>query len=178
MKRIAPLVVLFLFAILGVFLVATAGDGSGPQLESVTTADGVVVDIPAGWVSSTDVPIRYEPPGADLSNVDSWTVAWACGPDGCATRTLDEWRAVGNRLETLTRARADNGSILADLVETDDGNAHVMRAVANGGQTIVSVAVFNDGADHYLECNLAVLGDPAGLDDAIVKACKSAKFPS
>jgi len=63
-------------------------------------------------------------------------------------------------------------------VETDDGNAHVMRAVANGGQTIVSVAVFHDGADHYLECNLAVLGDPAGLDDAIVKACESAKFPS
>jgi len=104
-KRIAPLVGLFLFAILGVFLVATAGDGSGPQLKSVTTVDGVVVDIPAGWVASADVPIRYEPPGADLSNVDSWTVAWACGPDGCASRTLDEWRAVGNRLETLTRGQ-------------------------------------------------------------------------
>jgi len=41
----------------------------------------------------------------------------------------------------------------------------------------VSVAVFKDGADHYLECNLSVLGDPRGLDKAIVTACKSARFP-
>jgi len=172
-----PLVVLFLLAIVGVVLVVTAGSDSGPPLETVTTVDGVVVDVPVGWVASAEVPFRYEPPGADLSNVDSWTVAWACGPDGCASRSLEEWRAVGNHLETLTRARADAGTTLTGLVETDEGNAHVLRANANGGQTIVSVAVFGDGADHYLECNLSVLGDPGGLDDAIVKACKSAKFP-
>jgi len=170
-------VVLFLLAVVGVVLVATAGGDSGPSLESVTTVDGVVVDVPAGWAANAEVAIRYEPPGAGLSNVDSWTVAWACGPDGCASRSLDEWRAVGNRLETLTRARADEGTILTDLIETDEGNAHVMRANASGGQTIVSVAVFRDGADHYLECNLSVLGDPGGLDDSIVKACRSAKFP-
>jgi len=176
-KRLVPLVVLFLLAIVGVVLVATAGGDSGPPLESVSTVDGVVVDVPVGWLPSADVPFRYEPPGAGLSNVDSWTVAWACGPDGCASRSLDEWRAVGTHLETLTRARADEGTILGNLVETDEGNAHVLRATASGGQTIVSVAVFRDGADHYLECNLSVLGDPGGLDDSIVKACKSAKFP-
>ncbi len=178
MKRLLPLVGLFLLAIVGVVLVATAGTDSGPALESVTTVDGVVIDVPAGWVPNAEVPIRYEPPGADLSNVDAWTVAWACGPDGCAPRSLDDWRLVGQRLETLVRARADVGSTLSNLVETDEGNAHVMRATAAGGQTVVSVAVFQDGADHYLECNLSVLGDPAGLDDAIVKACRSAKLPS
>lgn len=178
MKRLVPLVVLCALAIVGVVLVVTADEQSGPPLETVTTVDGVVVDVPAGWGPSKEVPFRYEPPGADLSNVDSWTVAWACGPDGCASRSLEEWRAVGDRLETLTRARADVGSVLSDLTETDEGNAHVMRARADGGQVIVSVAVFRDGADHYLECNLSVQGDPAGLDQAIVSACKSARFPS
>jgi len=172
-----PLVGLFLLAIVGVVLVATAGSDPGPALQSVTTADGVVVDVPTGWVPNAEVPIRYEPPGADIGNVDSWTVAWACGPDGCASRTLAEWKIVGQRLETLTRARSDVGSTLLNLIETDEGDAHVMRATAAGGQTVVSVSVFFDGADHYLECNFAMLGNPGGLDDAIVRACKSATVP-
>jgi len=175
-KRLVPLALLGVLGIIGTLLVLTAGR-DGPELASVTTVDGVVIDVPAGWLPSPDVPFRYEPPGADLSNVDSWTVAWACGPDGCASRTIEEWRAIGERLETFTRARADEGTLLTDLVESEEGTARILRARAAGGQTIVAVAVFRDGADRYLECDLSILGDPAGLDDAIVRACRSAVVP-
>ncbi len=175
-KRLAPLIGLMAAAAVGVVLVISGGD-EGPAMERVTTIDGVVADIPAGWVASADTQFRFEPPGSDLSNVDSWTIAWACGPDGCAERSLDEWRAIESRLETFTRAREDEGDLLFDLVETDEGDAHVLRARTAGNQTVVAVAMFYDGADHYLECNLALAGDPGGLEEAIVKACRSAVPP-
>lgn len=176
-KRFVPLALLTAMGVIGALLVLTAGD-DGPTLDSVTTVDGVVIDVPAGWLPNPEAPFRYEPPEADLSNVDSWTVAWSCGPDGCTARTLDEWWAIGERLETFTRARADEGTLLTDLVESEEGTALVLRARAVGGRTVVAVAVFNDGADRYLECDLSILGDPGGLDDAIVKACRSAAVPS
>ncbi len=176
-KRLVPMFGLLAAAAVGVLLVISGGD-EGPSMERVTTVDGVVVDIPAGWVASADTQFRFEPPGADLSNVDSWTIAWACGPDGCVERSLDEWRTIESRLETFTRAREDAGDLLFGLVESDEGDAHVLRAITAGNQTVVSVAMFHDGADHYLECNLAFAGNPGGLEDAIVRACRSAVPPS
>ncbi len=172
-----PVVLLLVLAALGVYLVVTPRS-KAVEFQSVTTSDGIVIDVPAGWQPNVESPFRYEPPGAGLSNVDSWTVAWACGPEGCAFRTLDEWREVGGRLQTFVQARSDEGTLLSELEESDEGDAFVLRAVADGDLTVVSVAAFHDGADHYIECNLSVLGDPHGLDDAIVRACRSAKVPS
>ncbi len=175
-NRYLPVVLLAMLAALGVYLVVTPGGGNR-RFDSVTTADGVVIDVPAGWQASVENPFRYEPPGDGLSNPDSWTVAWACGPDGCATRSLEQWREVGGRLPTFVQARADEGTLLSDLVESDEEDAIVLRAKASGGLTVVAVAVFADGADHYLECDLSIHGDPRGLDGEIIRACRSAVIP-
>ncbi len=175
-RRRLPLFLLLVLVVVGLRLVVT-GDADGVELERVTTADGVVVDVPGGWVVSSDFSFQYVPPTVDGNGLDFWSVAWACPPEECGARSLAEWLDLAPDLPTFTSAREDADIALFDLDETSDDNWWVLAARTNNGLRIVNVAVFHDGADHYLACNLSVLGDPGGLDDAIIEACRSAEVP-
>lgn len=172
---LVPLVLLVLGG-LGLVLVLTAGD-DGPELETVTTADGVRVEIPRGWVVSEEFDFQYVPPGAEPT-LDVWSVAWACPLDGCAERSLAEWLEVAPDLPTFVAAREEQGVALFDLEERDDDRSWVLTATTTNQLRIVNVAVFHDGSGRYLACNLVVQGEPDGLDDAIVDACRDAEVPT
>ena len=167
---------LVLLAGVGLALVLTADD-DGPQLVTATTADGVVVDIPRRWVVSDEFDFQYVPSGSE-SSLDLWSVAWVCPPSGCVTRSLEEWRVAASDLPTFTAARAEDGVALFDLEERGDDRSWVLTARTNNNLRVVHVAVFHDGEDRYLACNLVVQGDPGGLDDAIVDACRTAEVPT
>ena len=174
-SRRLPLVILAVLLVLGLVLVFTADDDV--SLTTTTTADGVVVEIPYGWVVSDEFDFRYEPDVEGVT-VDSWSVAWVCPPDGCETRGLDEWLELAPELPTFAAARDDAMSrSLAEVEEEHDTRSWVLRGRTENDGRIVNVAVFVEGADRYLACNLAVLGDAGDLDEAIVDACRAAEPP-
>ena len=177
--RRPPLLVLLGFGLLvavGLALVLTADDED--RFDTVTTAEGVTVEVPRGWVVSEEFVFQYVPPGADQRTLDLWSVAWACPLEGCAARSLEDWLAAAPELPTFVGARAEDGQGLFDLEETSDERSWVLTARAENDLRIVNVAVFHDGAERYLACNLVVQGDPRGLDDAIVDACRDAEVPT
>ncbi len=167
-------VVLAVGAVVGVGLVVTADD-DGPAMETVTTVDGATVRVPAGWRRDPTVPFTWRDP--DGPDVDGWTVAVTCGGP-CRSRPLADWLAVSGELPTFASARRDvDEGLLVDVDEEVAGNHRVLRAQTSSGATVVAVAVFTDGAERYVECDLFVTGDPGGLDDAIVEACLDADLP-
>ena len=78
---------LSVLAVLGVigFVLVFGERASGPPLESVVSAEGLVTEIPEGWVQSEQFAFEWQPiAGNPIAEVfDKWTVARACGPDGC-----------------------------------------------------------------------------------------------
>ena len=107
-----------------------------------------------------------------------WSVAWACPLDDCTERSIDEWLEVAPDLPTFVAAREEAGVALFDLEERNDDRSWVLTATTTNRLRIVNVAVFHDGADRYLACNLVVQDEPGGLDDAIVDACRNAEVPT
>jgi hypothetical protein len=174
--RRLPLLLLALLAGLGLALVFTADDG-GVALERVTTADGTVVDVPAGWVVSPEFDFQYVPSPGEGGELDVWSVAWACPPDDCDARSIEQWLVLAPDLPTFTSARDDDGIALFDLEEASDERSWVLTARTNNELRIVNVAVFADGAERYVACNLVVSGDPDGLDNALIDACRAAERP-
>jgi hypothetical protein len=176
-SRRLPLVLLAVLAVVGVVLIITDSE-AGPDLERVTTADGLVVDVPAGWVVSEEFDFQYVPSAAEGRALDVWSVAWACPPENCDARTGEEWLDLAPDLPTFTAARDDAEVALLDLEETNDERSWVLTARTDNDLRIVNVAVFHDGAERYVACNLVVLGDPDGLEGAIIDACRAADPPS
>ncbi len=170
------LVVLLFLGLFGLVLVVT-GDEQGPKLERVITEEGIEVDVPADWEPVGERPFEFRPPAEMARTTDRWLVAMACGQEGCVRRTVAEWAELGDELPTFVGARADEGELLFDLEEKSDHNSRVLTARTEAGETQVFVAVFHDGADHYVECGLSVFDDVDGLVDAIVDACKAAEPP-
>lgn len=157
-------------AVVGVVLVVTGGE-SGPELERVTTKEGIEVAVPAGWQLDPASPWTWRPaPGS----VDSWTVATSCAGT-CEPRSLAGWLDVSADLPTFVSARRDldAGTLVEGREEVTD-RARILTARTSTGGAVVAVAVFVDGAERYLECDLFTAGDPAGLDEAIVDACRAA----
>lgn len=166
------LALLLVLAIVGFTLVMTAPAG-GPPLEAIVTDEGLDTLIPAGWVRSEQFGFEFHPPGGVAQVFDRWTVARACGPDGCASRSLDEWLEQAANLPTFVQAVAPESDL--DIVRDEMGSDHrvmVTRTIAD--TTIVFVAAFDDGADHYVECGLALSqnGDERLIDE-IVDVCRS-----
>lgn len=174
-RRLA-LAFLAALAVVGIVLVVTGGE-NGPDLERVTTADGLVVDVPAGWVVSEEFDFQYVPPATDGRAIDLWSVAWACPPERCDPRTVEEWLELAPDLPTFTAARDDSEVALLDIEESNDERSWVLTARSENDLRIVNVAVFHEGAERYVACNLVVLGDPDGLEDAIVDSCRAAEPP-
>ena len=174
-RRLA-LALLAVMAAVGIVLVVTGGE-TGPDLERVTTADGLIVDVPAGWVVSEEFDFQYVPPAAEGRAIDLWSVAWACPPESCDPRTVEEWLDLAPDLPTFTAARDDSEVALLDIAETNDERSWVLTARSDNDLRIVNVAVFHEGAERYVACNLVVLGEAAGLEAAIVDACRAAEPP-
>lgn len=175
MRRPWIVLVLIGLALVGAVLIRTADDGDRVALEEVTTAEGLVTQIPEGWVVSDQFPFEFAPPG-DEQVFDQWTVARACPPDGCAPRTLDEWLALAPDLPTFTNLEAVEGEDTFNLrVETLD-DARILRAQTEAAATLVFVAAFTDGADDYVACSVRLgVGSDARLADAIVDVCRSTR---
>jgi len=175
-RRLVPFV-LMAFGVVGVVLVITGGEG-GPAFERVVTSDGIEVDIPEGWEPVDDRRFEYRPPAGLAPSPDRWLVAWACGPDGCAARSLAEWVEIGELLPTFVGARADEGDLLFDIEESSDELSRTLKATTAPGGVRVFVAVFQDGSDHYVECGLSVFDDVDRLVDAVGDACRGAVPPA
>ncbi len=160
----------FLLAtIVGAVLVITATEG--PDLERVVTAEGLVTEIPEGWVAVAERPFEFVPADSGGRVVDRWTVARACGPDGCVRRSLAEWLVVGESLPTFIGAQDDEGELLFEVRDAWRGNARILRAVTEAGAEMVFVAAFTDGADFYVECGVVQsVGDD--LVGAVVDVCR------
>ncbi len=171
-----PLALLAVLALVGIVLVVNGGE-AGSDLERVTTADGLVVDVPAGWVVSDEFDFQYVPPAAEGRTLDLWSVAWACPPEDCDPRTAEEWIDLAPDLPTFAAARDDSEVALVDIEETNDERSWVLTARSDNDLRIVNVAVFHEGAERYVACNLVVLGDSDGLEGAIIDACRTAEPP-
>lgn len=167
--RRAALTALMTAAIVGGVLVITADD-SGPALQQVITAEGLATRIPEGWEAVDGRPFEFTPPGSAERGIDRWTVARACGPNGCAPRSIEQWLALGEDLETFVTARADEGELLFEVEDVWSDDARILRAVTSAGAHQVFVAAFTDGADFYVECGATQFG---GRDrvDALIDVC-------
>lgn len=166
------LVVLLALGVTGFVLVMTA-PGDGPPLESVVTEEGLVTEIPEGWERSEQFAFQFHPPAGLAEVFDRWTVARACGPEGCAARSLDEWLDVAVGLPTFVQALAPDSGL--DVVsDTFDDDHRVMITTTDAGTAIVFVAAFTDGADFYVECGLSLgVGGDERLIDAVVDVCRA-----
>jgi len=163
---------MFVLGGVGFGLVVTA-PADGPSLDSVVTEEGLVTEIPAGWERSDQFAFQFHPPVGGAEVFERWTVARACGPAGCAPRSLEAWldEAVGLPSFVQALAPAADLSVLRDDFE-DDHRVMVTRTPAD--TTIVFVAAFTDGAEFYVECGLSLgVGGDERLVDAIVEVCRS-----
>ncbi len=167
------LAVLLLLGIIGGALVLFE-PADRPPLEEVVTREALVTEIPEGWVQSEQFAFEWQPePGGIAEVFDKWTVARACGPEGCAVRSLEAWLALGQDLPTFVQATAEDSGL--DVVRDEFGSDHrVLEGVTAAGTTIVFVAAFTDGADFYVECGLAVgVNGDERLIDEIVDVCRA-----
>ena len=165
--------VLLMLGVIGGVLVLTATD-DGPALTEVVTEERLVTEIPEGWVQSEQFAFEWQPPLEGIAQVfDTWRVARACGPDGCAPRSLEEWLAVGRDLPTFVQALEPDSGL--DIVRDEFGADHrVLEAGTVADTTFVFVAAFTDGADFYVECGLALgLTGDERLIDEIVEVCRA-----
>jgi len=166
------LAVLLVLGIIGFVLVATAGD-EGPMLVETVTAERLTTWVPEGWEVNPNLRFEYRPPGeVDPSGFERWTVARACGPQGCESRSLAEWMALAPELPSFVGVlEPDSGLEIIDDRRGDDYRAITTRTSA--GTTLVVVAVFDDGADDYIECGVAVgrNGDQR-LAEQVIEICR------
>ena len=167
------LAVLLLLGIVGALLVITATE-DGPALSMVVTEEGLVTEIPAGWVQSEQFAFEWRPIAGGVAEVfDKWTIARACGPAGCELRSLESWLAIGRDLPTFVQATAPDSGLV--IVRDEFGSDHrVVEGRTAAETTIVFVASFTDGADFYVECGVSVgFGGDERLIDAIVDVCRA-----
>lgn len=175
MRRRWILVVLIGLAVVGGLLIATAGDDGGrPALEEVTTGEGLVTEIPEGWVADGRSPWEFAPPGA-ADGFDQWIVARAsgCWPDSCEPRSLDQWVELGPSLPTFVDVRASDGVDVFVVSEESFDDAHVLRALTPTGGDLVFVAAFRDDSLEYVACSARLgPGSDRRLADVIVDVCR------
>ena len=167
------LAVLLLLGIIGGVLVLFA-PADRPPLEEVVTREALVTEIPEGWVQSEQFAFEWQPVAAGVAEVfDKWTVARACGPEGCERRSLEEWLAIGRELPTFVQATAADSGL--EIVRDEFGSDHrVLEGTTAAQTTIVFVAAFDDGADFYVECGLSVgVSGDERLIDEIVDVCRA-----
>lgn len=170
-RRLA-LLGLLLLGIVGFVLVVTA-PGEGPPLDPVVSEEGLVTEVPEGWERSEQFAFQFQPPSGLAEVFDRWTVARACGPNGCRIRSLDEWLDAAVTLPTFVQAVAPESEL--EIIEDRFGSDYrymVTRTVA--GTAIVFVAAFDDGADFYVECGLSLsAGGDTRLIDEILEVCRA-----
>ena len=176
-RRRLILLGLLLLGIVGFVLVLTA-PGDGPPLTSVVTEEGLVTEVPEGWQRSEQFGFQFHPPTGLAEVFDRWTVARACGPDGCGERSLDEWLDVAVSLPTFVQALAPDSEL--EVLEDEIGTDHrTMVTRTTAGAAIVFVAAFDDGRDFYVECGLALSpGGDTRLIDEIVEVCRATETVS
>ena len=148
---------LSVLAVLGVigFILVFGERTTRPPLESVVSAEGLVTEIPEGWLQSEQFAFEWQPiAGNPIAEVfDKWTVARACGPDRCDERSLDEWLMSGESLPTFEQAVAADSGLTINRDEFGDDH-RVVEGTTAAETTIVYVAAFGDGWDFYVECGL------------------------
>ena len=138
---------LILLAVVGGVLIITASDDEpGPELEPVVTAEGLMTEVPAGWVAEGEFSWDYHPVGGS-DGFDVWSVAAACPVDGCGSATLAEWMAIADGLPTFVDMRGAVGDTLFNLSEERLPDAYVARAWTSTAGRLIFVAAFDDGAD-------------------------------
>jgi hypothetical protein len=164
---------LIALALMGAVLIWTADETDGPALEAITTAEGLVTRIPQGWVVSEQFPFDFVP-DTDGQAFDQWTVARACPPEGCGTRSLDEWIALAPDLPTFTNVAEAEGEDTFNVMIDPLADARVLRAQTEAGARLVFVAAFTDGAEDYVACSVRLgLDADQRLADEIVDVCRS-----
>lgn len=170
-RRLALLCLLAL-GIVGFMLTVTA-PSDGPPLDSVVTSEGLVTEIPQGWEQSEQFGFQFHPPTGLAEVFDRWTVARACGPDGCEPRSLDAWLDEAVSLPTFVQARAPESEL--EVVEDRFGDDYrFMLTRTTAGTAIVFAAAFDDGADFYVECGLSLsIGGDSRLIDEILDVCRA-----
>ncbi len=171
-RRRLPLLVLLILGIVGFVLVMTGGE-DGPGMESITTEEGLRTEVPAGWTRTEQFAFQFAPPGDEMVTFDRWTVARACGPNGCAVRSLSEWLKEAMGLPSFVNA-LEPDSDLEIIEDRTDTRSRVLVARSRAGATLVLVAAFTDGADFYIECGVSLgLDGDQRLADQIVDTCLS-----
>lgn len=174
-SRLLVPAVLAVAALVGLWLVVTASD-DGPPLADVVTSEGLETQVPEGWLASEQFGFRFVPPGSVHNDFESWTVARACGPDGCEPRSLGDWLAVAAGLPTFVQAHAPDGGF---EVQADDlgERSRVLSALTASGADAVFVAAFTDGADFYVECGVILAaGGDRRLLEAVVDVCLATRL--
>ncbi len=164
-------------AVLGavaILLIVTGGEPSAT--ETVTTVDGVTIEIPRGWQAGEELPFVYRE--LESTSGDSFTVALTCGEDGCKDRTLAEWVALSDSLPTFATTRSDPADLFETVEETRGDNWIQSRATTYEGATQVAVAVFADQADRYLECVSFSNNLSSSVTDTLAESCRNASLPS
>ncbi|MEO0495130.1 MAG: hypothetical protein AAF081_17120 [Actinomycetota bacterium] len=168
---------LSVLAVLGVigFVLVFGERTDGPPLESVVSTEGLVTEIPEGWVQSEQFAFEWQPVAGDsVAEVfDKWTVARACGPDGCEQRPLEAWLEIGQTLPTFVQALAPDSGL--EIVRDEFGDDHrVLEGTTAADTTIMFVAAFDDDRDFYVECGLSlgVQGDERLIGE-IVDVCRA-----
>ncbi|MEM7143167.1 MAG: hypothetical protein AAF548_19250 [Actinomycetota bacterium] len=169
------LAALAVLAVVGAVLIVTATeDEAPPELESVTTAEGIVTQVPVGWTASGDFPWEYFPPdGAD--GFDQWTVTTTgCSEDDCLARTADQWLELAPSFPTFVDVRANEGTEIFNLSEEVLVDAYVMRATTQAAGDLVFVAAFAEGVDEeFVACSARLgFGSDRRLGDEIVDVCR------
>ncbi|MDG2026284.1 MAG: hypothetical protein P8J50_04185 [Acidimicrobiales bacterium] len=176
MRRWMVLAALSALAVLGAVLIITADDDEAPpELETVTTAEGIVTQVPLGWAAEGDFIWDYHPAG-EPEGFDQWTVTTAgcLGDDDCPVRTLEEWLEVAPSLATFVGVRSGEGSEVFGLREEQLGDAYVMRARTESSGDLVFVAAFTDSSwDSFYACSVRLgFGSDRRLATEIVDVCR------
>ena len=167
--------ILLALGVIGVLLVFGSTGGDRAPLESIVSEEGLVTEIPEGWVQSEQFAFEWQPVAGDsVAEVfDKWTVARACGPEGCEIRSLDDWLDIGVSLPTFVQATAPDSGL--EIVRDEFGDDHrVLEGRTAAGTTIVFVAAFDDDRPFYVECGLSVgVNGDERLIDEIVDVCRA-----
>ncbi len=171
-RRQIPLLVLLLLGIGGFVLVMTA-PADGPPMESITTDEGLATKIPDGWQRSEQFAFEFAPVSGVAQILDKWTVARACGPDGCAERTLEEWLTVATTLPTFLQALDPSPELMTVRDEFGEDYRY-LEARTQADAPVVFVAAFTEGAEFYVECGVTLgLDGDLRLVDEILDVCRA-----